>query len=146
MPRLVHKVVPVVTRVRDSGIQLLVFNHPQERQQIVKGTLEPEEDLEDAALRELAEESGITEAIITHQIGDLAFEHKGEHQHWHFFKVEAQVELPERWEYYADEDGGMWFKLFWQDIDQPLDTPWPEVFDRSRLFIREWLTATEEDS
>ena len=55
----IQKVVPVVLRVQNAETQILVFHHPLAGIQIVKGTVELNEMLEEAALRELFEESGI---------------------------------------------------------------------------------------
>ena len=135
----VQKVVPVITRRRHQKHELLVFQHPTEAVQLVKGTVEPGEELEAAALRELEEESGVKEAVISTKIGEKHFEFKDEKQHWHFYSIEVSETLRDQWDHFAQEEEGMWFKLFWQDIDEPLDTPWPEVFDAARRLIRDWL-------
>jgi len=56
---LIEKVVPVVFREINNNLEILVFRHPLAGIQIVKGTVEHQEQLEHAALRELYEESGI---------------------------------------------------------------------------------------
>ncbi len=44
---------------QDGVIKFLAFRHPQAGKQLVKGTIEAIEKPQDAARRELAEESGI---------------------------------------------------------------------------------------
>ncbi len=59
----VDKVCPVV--FRDASMQqILAFEHPKAGVQLVKGGIEPGESVRAAALRELAEESGIAETGI----------------------------------------------------------------------------------
>lgn len=60
------KVWPCVLRYQ-AGWQILAFTHPLAGRQLVKGTLESGESLEQGALRELFEESGLQEvALIQH--------------------------------------------------------------------------------
>ena len=54
---LIEKVVPVILRDINQRTEILVFKHPIAGIQIVKGTVETNEELEEAALRELYEES-----------------------------------------------------------------------------------------
>ena len=82
MAKPVDKVVPVVIRRRDK-LEVLAFRHPQVGTQLVKGSLEAGEEPEDAALGELAEESGIEDAVVVRPLGQLAYTEIA--QHWHFF-------------------------------------------------------------
>ena len=50
---LIEKVVPVIFRNINQRTEILVFKHPIAGIQIVKGTVETNEELEEAALREL---------------------------------------------------------------------------------------------
>src|SRR5215510_12773950 len=68
------KACPVV--FRDSSMrQILAFEHPEAGLQIVKGSIEPGEEPRIAALRELAEESGITGTDIARDLGTWRSEH-----------------------------------------------------------------------
>jgi 8-oxo-dGTP pyrophosphatase MutT (NUDIX family) len=60
---LATKACPVVVRIIDGMEHLLVFNHPLAGYQRVKGTIELGERPSHAAVRELAEESGIRNAL-----------------------------------------------------------------------------------
>lgn len=62
--------------------------------QIVKGTVEPGEATNAAALRELEEESGVTGARIVADLG--ASDEIDAGQVWHFFHC-AAGEQPARW-------------------------------------------------
>lgn len=66
---LIEKVVPVIFRDINQRTEILVFKHPIAGIQIVKGTVEKNEELEEAALRELYEESGISSARIHSYLG-----------------------------------------------------------------------------
>jgi len=57
-PRL-HKVAILVTRLGPDGQQLLVFEHDHSGVQVPAGSVEPGEDVTAAAIRELAEETGL---------------------------------------------------------------------------------------
>ena len=57
--KIVRKAVAVVLRPRDQATEVLVFRHPLAGVQIPKGTVEEDETIEAATLRELKEESGL---------------------------------------------------------------------------------------
>ena len=80
---VVEKVCPIIIRELNGSVQLLVFRHPSAGVQIVKGTLEPGEAPGKAALRELAEESGITSVTEISYKGKWTVEES--QQLWHFF-------------------------------------------------------------
>ena len=58
-----------VTAFCIRGEQLLVFDHPAAGTQVPAGTVDPEEDPRDAALRELSEETGVFEPRIVTTLG-----------------------------------------------------------------------------
>ena len=100
---------PVVRR----GSEVLAFRHPLADVQLVKGGIEPGERPSDAAIRELAEESGIggraRPGVDELRAGGL---------HWHLVTVETGS-LPDRWVHRCDDDGGHDFAFFWADIREP---------------------------
>lgn len=135
-----------------AGVEILVFEHPLAGWQIAKGTVEEGEDVAEAALRELAEESGVTEASIVGKIGTLESVTGGgpngtgplEKHVWHLFHVEAAplVESRAGWTHMAEgspEERGLAFRFFWLDTDAALDSfhPfWGEVFVSVRNYLK----------
>ena len=132
-----HKAVPVVIRNSKKSLELLLFRHPLAGDQIVKGSIEKKESYENAAIRELFEESGIENASVAYKLGQKNYICMN--QTWHFFIMIPPVDLPNSWKHFAADDNGLDFDFFWQDINLPISTPWPEIFDDARLFILEQL-------
>jgi 8-oxo-dGTP pyrophosphatase MutT (NUDIX family) len=64
-----RKACPVVLRRNQDRFEILAFRHPIAGCQLVKGSIEPEEDVGQAALRELCEESGVCDAGIASFLG-----------------------------------------------------------------------------
>ena len=120
---MIKKVCPCILKNEGKIRKALVFKHPCGDFQLVKGTVEPGENVEDAALRELTEEAGIMNAQIVDKIAVLhdrvrpdkdAEEQEWE---WHIFLVEPKVELPESWKQQAsgsDVENELVFSFFWQ--------------------------------
>lgn len=122
------KVCACVWRGQPEAPELLVFEHPQAGYQIVKGSLEGDEDPGLAALRELEEEAGLQLQNPGLAIGSLHRLHPGrpfergplEHQHWQLFLIPAPPDLPEQWQHAATgsiEEEGLLFRCFWQPLN-----------------------------
>lgn len=117
--------------------RILLFRHPQAGVQLVKGTLEKGETIGQAALRELAEESGISAATISDDLGCWESGHQG--QVWSFQLCQAVGPLPEQWSHQTLDDHGHRFAFFWASLDQlPYDECHP-VFRRALVFLCEAL-------
>lgn len=120
----INKVIPIVLRNHDS--EILVFRHPLAGIQIVKGTVEPNESLEEAALRELYEEAGIRQSTIQ--------KYYGTHQPsiggpiWHIYLCKTNEELADRWVHYCADDGGLDFEFFWHPISVKPTNEWHDIF------------------
>ena len=67
--RVVAKVTALITRVGVEGPELLVFQHPTAGVQLPAGTVEMGEAVEGAVLREVAEETGLTDVHLRHYLG-----------------------------------------------------------------------------
>jgi 8-oxo-dGTP pyrophosphatase MutT (NUDIX family) len=65
MPRTIEKVTAFVTRQSKDGYDLLLFKHPNAGIQIPAGTVEDGETPEQAVIREVNEETGITPSSIS---------------------------------------------------------------------------------
>ncbi|MGE8540789.1 NUDIX domain-containing protein [Acinetobacter sp. ANC 3813] len=110
-----EKVCPFILRENtELQTELLVFQHPESGIQLVKGTLESNEAILDAALRELFEESGIIRStehctyIGQHPIDALA---------WHFVAINIDgLILAEQWQYQTLDDYGHIFSFFWMPV------------------------------
>lgn len=119
--------------VRNNHI--LAFKHPSAGFQIPKGSVEDHESIEEAVLRELAEESGITDASIGSKVGQLDWLIEAgtttfvqaEHQEWHIYLVNPNQPVPEAWTHSAfgsKAEEGLLFDFYWQPF-----APIPEQFD-----------------
>ena len=71
MSQTVHKVTCFITRPGDRGTDLLLFHHPNAGVQIPAGTVEPGEAPEAAAMREAAEESGLTGLVLLRSLREV---------------------------------------------------------------------------
>ncbi|NJD59918.1 MAG: NUDIX domain-containing protein, partial [Anaerolineae bacterium] len=70
MSKAVNKVTCFITRPGNNGTQLLLFNHPHVGVQIPAGTVNPGEDIQAAACREAAEESGLDSLVLVRLLGE----------------------------------------------------------------------------
>jgi 8-oxo-dGTP pyrophosphatase MutT (NUDIX family) len=130
-----HKACPVLLRRSEGGLELLAFEHPLAGLQIVKGGIEAGEGLEAAALRELAEESGITDAVAVQRLGLWSSGHEG--QVWAFVGCHVPRTLPDRWVHDAPDDGGRRFRFFWHPLLEPADpSRWHGLFRGALDVIR----------
>ena len=126
---IIEKAVPVVLRQR-GGIEILAFVHPLAGKQIVKGTIEAGEVAEAAAIRELAEEAGITDGRVSGGLGSLIGGST-----WHFERV-AVGDLPEEWRFRTKDDGGHDFEFFWHPLTSDAGDDWDPQFRQALAFIR----------
>jgi 8-oxo-dGTP pyrophosphatase MutT (NUDIX family) len=129
------KVCPVVLRRVGSVVEVLAFEHPLAGRQLVKGTIEQGESIEDAALRELAEESGIEGAVITRSLGIWSSDFEG--QVWAFVECAVGKSCPETWVHHAPDDGGHAFRFFWHPLREiAASNHWHPVFQRGLGFLQ----------
>jgi 8-oxo-dGTP pyrophosphatase MutT (NUDIX family) len=126
---VVHKAAACVVRTTARGPELLVFRHPAAGIQIPKGSVEPGEFPERAALRELAEESGITVARVRRQVGRHVFEIGGgpgetgmpELHLWHTFLFTVDTPLRDHWQHRvtgSEVEAGLLFEYSWIRIGE----------------------------
>ena len=132
---LANKVCPVVLRRVGSAVEILAFEHPIAGYQLVKGTIEPGESIDIAALRELAEESGIEGAIVTQNLGIWSSGFEG--QVWVFVECAPNQTCPESWVHHAPDDGGHAFRFFWHPLFGSVDSNcWHSLFQGALGFIK----------
>ncbi len=66
-----EKVTAFVTRTGSSGIELLLFRHPNAGIQLPAGTVEEDESPADAVIREVFEETGLRHVTIERALGHV---------------------------------------------------------------------------
>lgn len=115
------KIIAYVTQ----GDKLLVFSHPLYPEagiQVPAGTVKPGELPDEAALREIREETGLHELEMRSFLGvseyDLSPPGRTQVQRRYFFHVECRQETPSTWRHYEDDpsDGSteqIEFEFFW---------------------------------
>ena len=117
----VEKVQAYITRETAAGRELLVFmqvSKPYELVEVPGGTVDPGEPPDDAVLREVLEESGLTGRIAR----KLAAELRQSPSHTelrHVYHIEAD-ELPETWLHTVTgcgDDCDMLFRYFWLPVE-----------------------------
>lgn len=135
------KVCPVVLSSLPPS-RLLLFRHPMAGTQLVKGTIESGEAPSEAALRELAEESGIDDAIVETDLGCWNAEHLD--QIWSFQLCRALRDLPESWTHQTLDDHGHVFEFFWAPLDELPYADCHPVFQRALEFL--WRRLKEFES
>ncbi len=139
-----HKVVAYITR----GRELLVFEHegmPEAGVQVPAGTVEPDEPLEAALWREIAEESGLTHEHLSFRrwLGDWPHPAHGNIRHYAWLTV--GLDAPNHWVHRvngAGEDQGLMFVYRWAS--------WPvalaDRFDEAIPGLLSVLSSADEDS
>ena len=129
-----NKVCPVVLRSVEPAREILAFEHPLAGHQLVKGSIEAGESMVSAALRELAEESGLKGVHATRRLGTWESGFQG--QVWAFILCESAERLPESWLHHAPDDGGHDFRFFWHPLLTPAASgQWHWVFQGALPFI-----------
>lgn len=114
--------------VRDG--RLVVFEHldmpwQQTGLQVPAGSIRADELPEDAALREAAEETGLTSLRLVAKVGETLYDmspHRSEVQHRHVFHLAADDAPPERWLSHekdpADGSGPVRLECYWIPLSQ----------------------------
>ncbi|GII60857.1 hypothetical protein Skr01_09420 [Sphaerisporangium krabiense] len=107
-PRI--RVAAYVIRYRSTP-ELLVFDHigaPEAGTQVPAGGGRPDESLEEAVLREVAEETGLTEVSIIRPIAvdDRPHPETGQPRQTTFFQLTAPADSDDTWHHHVHGDGG----------------------------------------
>ncbi len=148
-PRI--RVAAYVVRHTTAGPQLLVFDqigHPEAGTQIPAGGVAAGEPLRDAVIREVTEETGLTDIAVVGALGteDKAHPTTGQPRHTTYFQLEAPVGAPDQWLHTVDGAGldhGMQFACWFAPL--PLSAHLADHQDDflDRLDPR-WVTRTDD--
>jgi ADP-ribose pyrophosphatase YjhB (NUDIX family) len=124
-----HRVAAYVTRTTEAGQELLVFDHHPDDDdpadpagtQVPAGGMLRSETLEEAALREVQEECGLTEVRYVEQVGfvELGLGEPGGPAMTNFVHLEAPSDGESSWEHLVGgdgEDAGMTFLVRWEPL------------------------------
>jgi ADP-ribose pyrophosphatase YjhB (NUDIX family) len=123
--------------VRDGRTELLVFEdpeHPYIGVQVPAGRLDAGEGLEAGLLRELEEETGLTNARIVQELPAFEDHYPSQYEN-HGFHVVLEEEAPDEWEHVVrgtGDDAGVAFRYGWVPLE-----PDPRIFDRPHPRLRE---------
>ncbi|USA47678.1 NUDIX domain-containing protein [Acinetobacter sp. C26M] len=131
------KVVPVILRQQNQVLEILAFQHPLAGSQLVKGTIELYEKYDEAAIRELSEESGVIAEPNPKFIGNFTL--KSNQQNWYFYLCELRTDLAETWIHHCQDGGGLDFKFFWYPLNQKPNESWHGSFQEALAFLRDKL-------
>ena len=137
-----NKACPVLLRNGKNGYEILAFKHPLAGNQIVKGTIEPNETLKQASIRELKEESG----VIGEASQFLGKWSSGYENHvWGFYLMSVNSPLPNSWKFFTEDDGGHEFEFFWYSLNKKVDEQWHPLFKGAVNFIKNALAKSLND-
>ncbi|MGZ3775841.1 MAG: GNAT family N-acetyltransferase [Pseudobdellovibrionaceae bacterium] len=124
--KIFDKAVAYIIRKASLGYELLVFDHDEEYSdagtQVPAGTVDGTEDPKVTVFREVLEESGLNNLLLTAKIDEYVF-YRDTHKQYnrrHVFLLEPQVELPDRWTHQVRGDGvdcGHNFHYFWISLN-----------------------------
>lgn len=121
------KKVKVLAYITNKN-KLLVFNqpdHPEAGIQVPGGTVEEMEDIADAVIREVSEETGLNDFKLVKYLGsierDMSDYGKNEIHHRHFFHITTEENENKTWQHIekfnSERDEEILFNFYWADID-----------------------------
>ena len=134
---------------RHTVPELLVFDHlgsPKAGTQVPAGGVRAGERLEDAVLREVAEETGLRTAAVLRQIAveDKPHPETDQPRRTSFFHLQAPADAPDAWAHHVGgdgEDAGLIFAC--RFIPLPLEKPLADDQDMWLGRIdRQWTTLS----
>jgi 8-oxo-dGTP pyrophosphatase MutT (NUDIX family) len=118
----ISKVFAYVIRTDQDRPRLLVFkSHDEPGFEVPKGRVEPGEDLETAILREVKEETGITQASIIKRLGVTSWNQEEQH----FFLLQCTQDMPQSFDHIVTGQGidvGFRYEYHWVELTEKLHT------------------------
>lgn len=122
----VYKVTAYITRFHNGTQQLLVFKEEGYEYlglQVPGGTVENNEDLLNAVIREVKEESGITNLTNIALLGDYTYSSEKLQSLVKRYYYQMEATSPDQFTYIVqsnDEDNGWIYNYFWVDMNDKL--------------------------
>ncbi|MEO1655287.1 MAG: NUDIX domain-containing protein [Bacteroidota bacterium] len=119
------KVLAYITRQSKSSTELLIFSHrdyPEAGLQVPGGSLEAGESLEEGLIREVKEESGLSQFKAIQYLGESQYTaiEKEEIHLRHFFQLHFEGNGPDAFTHLVragEEDKGLVFQYYWVDLE-----------------------------
>lgn len=115
--RVVEKAYGYITREYEGHLQVLVFEQNTEGAgiQIPKGTIEEHETPLEAIVREMFEETGLTDLVVHNLIAQDYFEHYTGILHKRYFYHLTTEEQRDSWQHEPTgmNESGMQFSFYW---------------------------------
>jgi ADP-ribose pyrophosphatase YjhB (NUDIX family) len=102
-----QRVVAYVTQERHGRTELLTIEHrdmPEAGVQVPAGRVDPGEDLEQAVLREVGEETGLDNLRLFRTLPEFEAEYENPYES-HAFHLVAETETPDAWEHEVRGEG-----------------------------------------
>jgi 8-oxo-dGTP pyrophosphatase MutT (NUDIX family) len=142
--KLRRRVVAYITRDRNGRRELLVFEHrdrPEIAVQVPAGRLDPGEELEAGLLREIEEESGLTNVRIVRELPGFEDHYRSRYEN-HGFHLVLEEDAADEWEHVvfgAGDDAGLVFRYRWVPVQ-----PDPHLFERPHPLLARLAEPMEE--
>lgn len=122
----IKKAYGYVTRLKEGRKQVLVFQHPipEAGIQIPKGTVKPEEDPFHAVIREIHEETGLSDFKVEGLLAEDLWENDDGAMHNRYFYSVLVSNAPDEWDFQPSgggEEEGLTFRFFWISSENEVD-------------------------
>ncbi|QGQ96494.1 NUDIX domain-containing protein [Paenibacillus psychroresistens] len=120
----VYKVTAYITRFNKGNQQLLVFKEKDYEHlgfQVPGGTVEKNEDLQAAIIREIKEEAGINEVSNVKYLGEFTYNMEKPDRIIKRYYYQMQADSPEYFTHIVqsdDEDNGWIYEYSWLDLKE----------------------------
>ena len=111
----IGKVSALITRLGANGPELCVFDHPRAGVQLPAGTLLPDEDVLDGALREAFEETGLDDLQFRSELA-VQLEPLSSDLVRHLVHFVLEGVAPDEWYVTTPAGGGHCWRCHWLDI------------------------------
>lgn len=120
-----QKALAYIVRQSSTGWELLIFQHrglPSAGWQVPGGTIDPGKTPQAAVVREVFEESGLTQFEAVISLGDLLWQSEsGRYHQRHYFQMRLAQTSPSEFSHEVSDgeyDKGRIFQYRWTDIEQ----------------------------